>query len=402
MWQKVIGGRGATEIAIFLCLSATFFPWHGMALAEGRHMSNAQQAPEQWVPFTMPGGRYIVVQASINGHETEMIVDSAAGDLVLSTSFASQLGLQANGSVMALGVTGQALGGVIAGPKIRLGSILIHPQLANVFDLSPFNLATGMEINAVIGRDLFARYIVDIDFENYKLSVMSQAGWSNWRDWTHIPLTIERAGNRAIPVSVDGRELVPAVFDLGSDTPLYLSADYVDRHHVLDGKRQSTSMSMGVEGMKVNRLAELGQIGIGNVSVHSVPVEVPQHWTNPTPAVIGLPVLRRFRLVVNFEKNAIAFRPIQAVINLPFRKDRSGIGAGRVGDSLRIVHVAAHSPAALAGLKAGDVITSINGKKLDDNYFKSGAGEGSKPAGTVLHLGLATGKTVDLRLSDYY
>src|SRR5580658_10486598 len=128
MRQKVIGGRAAAEVAIFLSLSATKYSWSCMTFTEAKQMSDAQQAPEHWVPFTMPGGRYIVVQATINGHETEMIVDSAAGDLVLSASFASRLGLQANGAVMALGVTGQALGGVIAGPKIALGSISIHPK----------------------------------------------------------------------------------------------------------------------------------------------------------------------------------------------------------------------------------------------------------------------------------
>jgi predicted aspartyl protease len=399
---NLINMRLSSGIAAFSLLYAILYPWHCLALNEESHMAGARQVSEHWIPFTMPDGRYIVVQANIGGHETEMVVDSAVGNLVLSRSFASQLSAETSGKVVAVGVTGQAVGGMIAGPKIRLGNITVHPQSANVFDLTPFNVATGLEINAVIGRDLFAHYIVDIDIENSKLAVASQTAWTNWRDWTHIPLTFEPPGSRAMPVSIEGKEPIQAIFDLGSDTPLYLSAEYADRIHLLDGKRQSTSMSMGVEGSKVNKVAVLDQVRVGNVPVHDVPVAIPQRWQNRAPVVVGLPILQRFRLVVNFEKNAMAIRPNQSAINVPFRKDRSGIGAGRDGDSLRIVHVAEHSPAALAGLKVGDVITSINGRKLDSGYFKSRPSEGSKPAGTVLHLGLSTGKEMDLRLSDYY
>jgi membrane-associated protease RseP (regulator of RpoE activity) len=161
-------------------------------------------------------------------------------------------------------------------------------------------------------------------------------------------------------------------------------------------------MSAGVEGTELNVVAVLDKIKLGSSILENVPVEIPQRWANPVPAVVGLPILQRFRLVIDFSGNRVSPIPIDNAILRPFRKDRSGIGAGRVGNSLRVVYVAQNSPAESVGLKAGDTIVAINGKPLDDSYFKSRPHEGSKPAGTVLRLTLANGSTLDLRLADYF
>jgi predicted metalloprotease with PDZ domain len=133
-----------------------------------------------------------------------------------------------------------------------------------------------------------------------------------------------------------------------------------------------------------------------------VPVEIPERWQKSVPAYIGLPVLQRFNLRVDYDKSELGLIPISAAISRPFRKDRSGIGAERFGNGLRVIHIAPRSPAETSGLKIGDVIVVINGRQLDNAYFKARPHPGAGPAGTHMRLVLANGAIIEFDLMDYF
>lgn len=89
-------------------------------------------------------------------------------------------------------------------------------------------------------------------------------------------------------------------------------------------------------------------------------------------------------------------------IGVPFEKDRSGIGAQRSANGLRIIHVASGSPAADIGLRAGDEIIAIDDHFVDDDYLRRHPAMGSRPSGTAIKLALADGRTFILELRDYF
>lgn len=362
--------------------------------------SNDRQS--QWVPFSMPDGRHIVVDAIIGGLKVEAILDSGVGKLVLAKSFANRLRLTPRGDVTGIGVTGQARGDIVQAPNIYIGQTILHPIEATVFDLDGLSAAAGRPIVALIGSDLFDNFVVDIDFVRKTVGVEKLQSPIPNSGATIIPLLREAAGNRVIPISIGRQTAIPAIFDLGSDTPLYVSPAYVEQHGLLKGLRSSTSLSAGAEGLELNTTAVMHEVRIGQFVLRDVPVEVPKKWGRGIPAVVGLPILERFNLGVNFPANQLSLRPIESVLNTGFRKDRSGIGATRDRDQLRVIHVAPGSPAESAGLKVGDVIVAINGRRLDAAYFRSRPHEGSGPAGKKFQLGLADGSTIEFILADYY
>jgi hypothetical protein len=356
----------------------------------------------QSVPFSMPDGRHIVVDAIIGGLKVEAIVDSGVGKLVLAKSFANRLRLTPRGDVTGIGVTGQARGDIVQAPNIYIGQTILHPIEATVFDLDGLSAAAGRPIVALIGSDLFDNFVVDIDFVRKMVGVEKLQSPIPNSGASIIPLLREAAGNRVIPISIGRQTAIPAIFDLGSDTPLYVSPAYVEQHGLLKGLRSSTSLSAGAEGLELNTTAVMHEVRIGQFVLRDVPVEVPKKWGRGIPAVVGLPILERFNLGVNFSANQLSLRPIESVLNTGFRKDRSGIGAARDGDQLRVIHVAPGSPAESAGLKVGDVIVAINGRDLDADYFKSRPHEGSGPAGRKFRLTLADRSVIEFVLADYY
>ncbi len=165
------------------------------------------------------------------------------------------------------------------------------------------------------------------------------------------------------------------------DRPLIVAPAYAADRKILADKRISTTLSSGVAGVEEGRVAVLTELSIGGILFPQVPFEVPGGWTFENPAIIGMPVIRRMRMVIDFPHDRIRAVPDARLILQPFRKDRSGLGAMRLPDRLRIVHVAEGSPAAAAGLHAGDEIIAIDDHALDADYFRKHPRDGSRPAG---------------------
>lgn len=371
-------------------------------MQEGRSMAATDaNRPLQWLSFSIPDGRHIIVNATI-GQPVELILDSGVGDLVLANTLAEKLRLPRIGTVTGMGMTGEAQGQVVAPPPITIGHVVLHPAKATVFDLSGFSAATGRDIVAVVGRDVFENFVVYLDFEHMKLALEAPTAPLSGDMPINLPLLAEARGNRIMPVSVEGRPPIAAIFDLGSDTPLYLSPDYVREKNLLGTLKTSTSLSYGIEGLQLNTVAVLHEIQIGPVQLRNVPIEVPARWRKSVPAYIGLPVLHRFNMRVDCSRNQLSLLPLGAAINRPFRKDRSGIGAERAANGMRVIHIAPGSPAEAAKLHVGDVIVAINGRPLDEAYFRARPHEGAGPAGTHMRLTLATGETVAFDLADYF
>jgi predicted metalloprotease with PDZ domain len=90
------------------------------------------------------------------------------------------------------------------------------------------------------------------------------------------------------------------------------------------------------------------------------------------------------------------------LIDVPFEKDRSGIGAVLLPTGFQLVNVAVGSPAERAGLRAGDLVVAIDGESVDFSYVRIHARLGTRPAGTVFRLALQDGRVVTLVLADYY
>jgi S1-C subfamily serine protease len=161
-------------------------------------------------------------------------------------------------------------------------------------------------------------------------------------------------------------------------------------------------MSVGPGGPVLNTIAVIPEINIAGYRIGDIPVEIPENWTNQAPAVIGLPVLRRFRLMIDFHGEFVIMRPDLKLAALPFLKNRSGINVRRLDDALQVIYVAPGSPAEHAGLRVDDVIIAIDGSPLNSQYFASHHHDSSKPAGTVQRITLQGGRIVKLRLADYY
>ena len=83
--------------------------------------------------------------------------------------------------------------------------------------------------------------------------------------------------------------------------------------------------------------------------------------------------------------------------------DRAGLFVTFEGDHYQVRHVSPTGPAARAGIKVGDRLVAISGRKVGPGFPERPEAEWPfAPAGTPVEVGLADGRIVIVTLADFY
>jgi hypothetical protein len=356
-----------------------------------------------WFGFERPDDRQVVTRGALNGHPVEITLDTGVGRTAIDATVAARCGIAPRGDTVSVGLTGRVQGQISGPVHLELPGLTLGLAEASLFDFDAASAANGRAVELVLGDDLFGEAAVSFDFGADRVLVAESSAGVSRPGVAETLLTREQdLGRLLMPAFLGKGAFLEAVIDLGSDAPLYLSAEFAAQHRLLEGRPVSQSMSAGAEGTSVDTVFTVPSLEVGGGVLREIPARIPSAWTARAPAVIGLPVFARFDLTVCAPRGRLWMKADAARIATPFAKDRSGLAATRAGDSLAIVFVAPRSPASRAGLRPGDAITSVDGQVLDGAFFANRPRLGARAAGVQLALGLSDGRAVSLVLADYY
>lgn len=346
---------------------------------------------------------HVRLPLAVNGRAAMGILDIGCSTSVVSRSFAEHHGLVRQASFRSIGVCGEIGGEIVEDLVLELMGRCFSLRAA-VVDLSCVASAARASVDIVIGQDILRQTIVDLDFLSGKIRFLDAEELKALEENLGQAQQLVASPDRflAVPLSLERRPAIQGVIDLGSNVPLYVSPTYAADIDLLAEKTVATSASAGAEGVELSWLATVSSMELAGAVLNHVPVQVPGRWMPTCEAILGLPVLRRFRIVLDVARLRIWLKSCPSTLAAPFPKDRSGLGVVPAGDCLRVIHVSAGSPAAQAGLSPADEIIRINGHAIDKAYLQAGVREGRKPPGTVLHLLLANGQEKKIILNDYY
>jgi predicted aspartyl protease len=354
-----------------------------------------------WTPLSQQGGAVFTV-ARINGQPVDVTLDSGASLTVLDQALASRLGVPALDSAQVAGMSGAAQAGQYAGAfRLELAEARIEfpPGKAVILDLSGLRPG-GRAVEALVGRELFEATRLDLDFPHGRLA----SGSTPPPEAVRLALTREAEQLRAAPVSLDGRPEIQATFDLGAGLPFQVSRDWARANGLMDGRRTSEWFLTGVEGVSTYTTLTLPRLNLGGFEFHDVPIGVVDGQPEgSSPALLGIPVWRRFRLFSDFAADSLWLTPDPTLLKTPFNRDRSGLGLQFVGDALEVVLVARGSPAEAGGWRVGERVVAVNGRRIDFRWPGSRASAWARgKAGSSVSLQPAEGPERQLVLADYY
>jgi hypothetical protein len=245
---------------------------------------------------------------------------------------------------------------------------------------------------------MFKDAVVEIDFAGRRIAFHEPASFVAPSEAYVAPL-IPAAELQSVGMLVEGRRAT-LLFDLGNAGAIDLYPRFWHSADFMKGRKTSTALSGGAGGTSEKRITLLKNLSIGGVEFNQIPSRLEETISDGEETLdgnIGIGVLSRFHLTVDFPHKRVLFEP--PVDRTPFPINHVGLTTRREEGGWLILHVADKSPAALAGLAVGDIIVSLDGAPVDETKR---ANWQNGQVGTIVNLRLSSGREVRLTRAAYF
>lgn len=350
---------------------------------------------------------HIYLHVMLDGKGPYTFVFDTGGTYIVTPEVAAALGAQSAGGAQLQGVGAKSESAQFTRIKtLQIGKATIAGQDFLVLPIAQsFGVAEGTAIDGMIGYEVVARFLTTIDYGNQTLTLAMPA--TQQPAGTSIPFYFDGTIPR-VPITVNGIR-ADAELDTGNRGAFELFSPFIAAHPALTSAETTGD---GVSGFGVGgpSFAKLGRVNltVGAYSFSGVVTGFSTQTTGAfadpfTPANIGSGLWDRFTLTLDYPHQRILLQP-NASYGAPFTYDRSGLFIINYSGGVMVLDARAGTPAALAGLKKGDVILSIDGTPASSYTLPQIRALFMRPAGTTVTLRIRTGSTerdVTLTLRDY-
>lgn len=376
-WTR--GTAIASALALSTLLSACISPGFGASVVELRDTVT--------IPFERGLQGHIVIPISLEGVAGYALLDNGAFVTAIDSRFAEERQLK-DGSLVGSAsklVSGRTLG---KGVTVTLGGVdeAVSPM---VMDLTPISQAAGKPVLAIVGEEIFARHVVEVDFSTMLVKLSDRANYVPPSGFTQLKLKSQHSAKARLPAKLDGVD-GEVVLDLGSASAAMIMAGKLENAWIAEG-RPWTEGGSGIEqrgeiaGVPT-KLMTARTISFGGVQLNDVPAAVlPRGFLGTSDVGLGVEALDHFDLIFDVSGKRMWLKPLpgydepyaHAYIGVNFGS-RSGVG------QVELAGVSKNSPAETAGLRPGDIVVKMNGAAASTDAFRA----------------IKPGETVDLELSD--
>ena len=325
-------------------------------------------------PFRMLTGGIITLQARVSDFKDTLnfILDTGSGGISLDSMTALYLNVKTELSDRTIrGIAGIRQVRFAYNHKLHLPGLSVDSLNFHINDYDVLTSAYGEKIDGIIGYSFLSKYIVKINYDSLKIYVYSKGTMRYPRGGFLLkPLLLN------IPVFSAGlkdeRDLQSRFyFDTGAGMCLLLSADYVSDSAFIRPKRKwYVTQAEGLGGKAPMKQGVIRQLRIGPYRFKNVPTYIFEDEFNVTSypylgGLIGNDLLRRFNLIINYDKRDIYMTPNSHFKDV-FDYSYTGLGMYVIDGEIRVVDVMAGSPAEDGGFKPDDVIVAV-----ENNFSQS-------------------------------
>ena len=254
-------------------------------------------------------------------------------------------------------------GGSATVASVRVGEAALTDQTFYVLELPP-GTSDELPVDGLIGFEWLNRFVIRLDYAGATLTFDTDKGGR--QAGSAAPTRLAFRGR--VP-QVDGEiDGLPGRFsiDTGSSGSLTLSSPFVAAHDLANRYHAKTRVmaARGIGGPVYALASRAELLEFGTATAKRPVTFLSQQRAGTTARTdtagnIGFGVLRQFTIVFDYLHKQITFEP-NANWGQPDLADRSGLRLERSDAGFTVAFVAEGSPAAEAGVRAGDHVVAVD------------------------------------------
>lgn len=256
--------------------------------------------------------KHLLTRARIDGGEPRwFLLDSGAGALVIDKGTADAIGLEAFGAIEASGVGGQAPARFRPAARFAFGPLTLERPVMLELDLSKIAPFFGVELAGIIGYDVFARAVIELDLRTPAAKLHDPADFEppSGTRWEELLL------DERIPTlrcRYEGEHEGLFRMDTGDSSTVTFHTPTVERLQLLEGRKTKSTPLGGVGGFTGGRSGKLAWFEVGGRRVEDLDARFAQTEKGPfsTPEIdgnLGTALLEPFVLFFDYRSQRLGF-----------------------------------------------------------------------------------------------
>ncbi len=288
----------------------------GLPALSGRDLQPAGGAAfgasaEAWIEVE-DTGTALLVRPAIDGRDAGWFVfDTGATATTISSAAAARLGLAAVGRSA---LQGRHETTVFEAGSLALGPLTLREPRLIGMDVPASSLLFGRRSDGFIGYDVLTAAVVELDLGAGRVALHDPASFDLGGAGAWQPLVLYRRLPH-VACRFEGGGAGVFLIDTGWSGSVWLFAHAVAAHDLLDGRptRGRTIQNLGASTpVRTGRIAwfELGGVRLDDVEADfSLKPVVLYPGPAEVPGVVGTALLRRFRVVLDYQHQRLALIP---------------------------------------------------------------------------------------------
>jgi hypothetical protein len=261
---------------------------------------------------------HLVVEPLLEGESRgPFVLDTGAGITVIDRRVADELVLETLGTTVAIGVVGSTTSDYRRGERFQLGPLVLADPIYGDLDLGFLPPAGSRRLAGIVGYDLFARCVVELEPATPRVVLHDPARFeltgAAWQPLVlHQNQPCVRARYEARPgVVIEGLFRL----DSGASGTLTFHTPAVEAHRLLEGRTVRETRVGGVGGSAPALAGELAWFELAGQRFERPQVEFSRVSEGAfadlyTDGNIGLDFLQGFRIVLDYGDRRIALVPL--------------------------------------------------------------------------------------------
>ena len=319
----------------------------------------------RFVQFT---GGVILLKAQFGSFPDSLnfILDTGSGGISLDSTRVVDFGLTPEPSNKSIrGIAGIRKVSFLNNQVLRLPRLTIDSLNFHVNNYQILTNVYGERIDGIIGYSVISRYIIKLNFDSSMVEFWTKGNLKYPRGGYLLKPFISTLPVQTVRVRDDRTINARFLYDIGAGMNMIFSTDFINDSSLLSKKRKLFAKEAEGLGGKIDMsITVIKEVKLGPYRFRNVPVYIFDDVYNATSypylgGLIGNDLLRRFNVIMNYEKRDIHLLP-NSHYNDPFDYAYTGIELYYVDGKVLIGDVAEKSPGEKAGLKEGDIVIAID------------------------------------------